>query len=217
MNLASKPSQLNQLAQTLNAIAPTWCEQDPSALTTNSISSGFQALDACLPGKGWPVGQLIELSNAAAGIGELRLILPALRNMCATHRHVVFIQPPFMPNPAALQQHGLSLAQIIWLATENELDGLWAATQLLRNPLLGAVLIWGTYSQERHLRKLQLAAQAGSALTFLYRPVTTLQHFSPAALRIELQPESTHVNIQIHKVRGNRPASVRLTLPILGL
>jgi protein ImuA len=216
MNIAGKSLQLNQLAQTLNTIAPTWCERDPSAFTTDSISSGFQALDACLPGKGWPVGQLIELSNAAAGIGELRLILPALRNICATHRHVVFIQPPFIPNPAALQQHGLPLSQIIWLATENELDGLWAATQLLRKSLLGAVLIWGTYSQERHLRKLQLAAQSGSALAFLYRPIDTLHHSSPAALRIELQPHGIHVNIQIHKARGNRPTSVQLQLPGIG-
>lgn len=40
--------------------------------------SGFAVLDAQLPGQGWPHGELTELLLAQPGIGELRLLAPAL-------------------------------------------------------------------------------------------------------------------------------------------
>lgn len=41
-------------------------------------ASGFATLDAQLPGQGWPHGELTELLLAQPGIGELRLLAPAL-------------------------------------------------------------------------------------------------------------------------------------------
>jgi len=43
------------------------------------VPSGFAALDAQLPGGGWPHPALIEVLNDRPGIGELSLFLPALR------------------------------------------------------------------------------------------------------------------------------------------
>ena len=43
------------------------------------LASGFAALDAELPGGGWPLGVLTELLLPHAGVGELRLLAPALR------------------------------------------------------------------------------------------------------------------------------------------
>jgi len=45
------------------------------------VSSGFPALDAELPGGGWPAGALTEILPAHEGIGELRLLGPALASL----------------------------------------------------------------------------------------------------------------------------------------
>jgi len=43
-----------------------------------AIPTGFRALVAGLPGGGWPVNTLVELLVPAAGIGEVRLLLPVI-------------------------------------------------------------------------------------------------------------------------------------------
>lgn len=48
------------------------------------VPSGFAALDAQLPGGGWPHPALIEVLNDRPGIGELSLFLPALRFLTAS-------------------------------------------------------------------------------------------------------------------------------------
>jgi len=42
------------------------------------ILTGFAALDAALPGHGWPANDLTEIHGDAQGIGELQLVLPAV-------------------------------------------------------------------------------------------------------------------------------------------
>jgi len=44
------------------------CAPEPAA-----VSSGFPALDAVLPGRGWPGGALTEIVLEREGIGEIRL------------------------------------------------------------------------------------------------------------------------------------------------
>ena len=46
--------------------------------TPDGLSTGHAALDAALPGNGWPRSALSEILLPADGIGELRLLLPAL-------------------------------------------------------------------------------------------------------------------------------------------
>ncbi len=65
------------------------CAPEPAALP-----SGFAALDAALPGRGWPQGALTEILLEREGIGELRLTLPALARVQAQGRDVVWIAPP---------------------------------------------------------------------------------------------------------------------------
>ena len=51
---------------------------DRLAVATESLASGYPALDAELPGGGWPRGALIDLMHERPGIGELALLLPVL-------------------------------------------------------------------------------------------------------------------------------------------
>ncbi|MCX8004215.1 MAG: hypothetical protein N2688_04540, partial [Burkholderiaceae bacterium] len=50
----------------------------PAADAVGVVSSGHTALDAELPGGGWPLAALTELLFDAPGFGELSLLLPAL-------------------------------------------------------------------------------------------------------------------------------------------
>ena len=72
----------------------------------------FAALDAALPGRGWPQGALTEMLLEREGIGEIRLTLPALARVQAQGRDVVWIAPPHRPYAPALAAAGLDLARL---------------------------------------------------------------------------------------------------------
>src|SRR3954464_9934120 len=78
-----------------------------------AIATGFAALDAELPGGGWPGGALIELLPAAPGIGELGLVLPALARLTAAGKHAVCLAPPHLPYAPALAAAGLDLTRLL--------------------------------------------------------------------------------------------------------
>jgi protein ImuA len=57
--------------------------------------TGHAALDAVLPGGGWPVGALVEVLQPQAGQGEWRLLAPALAASPAGA--LVLVNPPHRP------------------------------------------------------------------------------------------------------------------------
>ena len=173
-------------------------------------STGFAALDNVLPGRGWPIGALTELIPTVEGIGELRLLLPALRALSRDQgRPIVFIRPPHVPYAPALARAGLPLTSIIRIETRDDEDARWAAEQTLREGVAGAVLLWSKADADLPLRRLQLAAQEGQALAFLYRHPRCLQNASPAAVRLTLNPAPGAIRITVIKARGGtREASL---------
>ena len=62
-----------------------------------TVPSGFPGLDAELPGGGWPAGALTEILPAHEGIGELRLLGPALAGLSKRGLRLVWIAPPHLP------------------------------------------------------------------------------------------------------------------------
>ena len=62
-----------------------------------TLSSGFSAIDAELPGAGWPIGMLTELIGRESGIGELRLLVPLLRQLTRQRRIVVLAVVAWVP------------------------------------------------------------------------------------------------------------------------
>jgi len=79
--------------------------------------SGFAALDAQLPGGGWPHGVLTELLLPQPGIGELRLLAPVL----GTGRCVMLFDPPASLSAWALAQCGLDSRH--WLVVRSRPAG----------------------------------------------------------------------------------------------
>jgi protein ImuA len=162
-----------QLAQSAGRVLPT----------------GFPALSAELPGEGWPTGGLIELLCAQPGIGEMRLLRPALAAAGAQKRRVGLIGAPHVPNVPPLLQWGLSPSQLVWVRPQTQVDLLWASEQILRSQAFGAVLIWLPRVRAESLRRLQVLAQAGDSAIWLFRPSMSVRESSPAVLRLGLAPE----------------------------
>jgi hypothetical protein len=103
------------------------CAPEPAALPT-----GYSALDAVLPGGGWPQGALTEILLEREGIGELRLALPALSTLTREGRAVVWIAPPYRPYAPALAASGIDLARLIVVRGRDLRESLWAYEQALR-------------------------------------------------------------------------------------
>jgi protein ImuA len=100
---------------------------DGEALTQ---STGFAALDAELPGGGWPRAGLVEmlLVNEAEqdcfGHGELRLLAPAWGQAAMARQ--VWVAPPAWPYGPALAGLGWELSQLVVVAAGD--DGPLAAS-----------------------------------------------------------------------------------------
>lgn len=165
--------------------------------------TGFPALDALLPGGGWPIGALTEVVAAREGVGELRLLLPLLARLSRGERWVAFVAPPYVPYAPALAAAGIDLSRLLLVHPKRE-DQLWAVEQSLRAGACAAVLAWIAQAEATSLRRLQLAAEAGGAIGVLFerRPLAG----SIAALRLGLEPaEAGGVNVHILKRRGGWP------------
>lgn len=156
----------------------------PAAPAPGREPSGHAALDAALPGGGWPEAALTELLLAADGIGELQLLLPTLRRLTRSGRPVVFVDPPYRPHLPALAQAGLDPSRLHVL--EAGADAAWAIEHCLRSQACGAVLAWPARADDRCLRRWQVAAETGHCLGFLFRPAAAARNPSPAALRLQL-------------------------------
>lgn len=181
------------------------CAPEPA-----SIVSGFAALDAVLPGGGWPRGALTEMLLEREGIGELRLTLPALARLQAEGRSIVWVGPPYRPYAPALAAAGLDLARLIVVRGANDRDALWAYEQALRAPECGAAFGWMNTHEERVLRRLQVAAREGRTWGVLWRRPGQRASATAAPLRMALAPEQGRLAVRVLKRRG-----AELSQPIL--
>jgi cell division inhibitor SulA/protein ImuA len=180
------------------------------------VPTGFRELDAELPGGGWPVGSLAELLPAHDGIGELRLLGPALSRLARAGGRLAWIAPPYLPYAPALAAAGIALEQVLIVRTATARDALWAAEQALRSAACAAVLLWPGAARYAALRRLQLAAENTRAATFVFRAPQAAAEASPAALRLALDTAAGGIAVRILKRRGGtcaRPIALDLDRP----
>lgn len=163
--------------------------------------SGYKILDSELPNGGWPSAALIELLLQQPGIGEMRLLRPAL-SAIACKRRIALIQPPHPPQAAAWLAWGLPHEHLLWVKTRRSADALWSAEQILRNGSCGALLFWQTHARPESLRRLHLAAQASDILFWMMRPLASAQDASAAPLRLGLRPAPGGLQVDLFKRRG---------------
>ncbi len=179
----------------------------PAATFENSLAhcaTGFHALDAALPLHGWPAAGLVEILSAAAGLGELSLVLPVLATLSAQQKPILIIAPPYRPYAPAWQRAGVRLAYLHVLEAADH-EAPWAMEQALRAGCCGAVLAWLAQADDKPLRRLQVAADSGQTLGFVFRPPQVARNPSPAPLRVSVESTPTGTTLRVLKCRGRNP------------
>jgi protein ImuA len=189
----------------------------------DTLSSGFPALDARLPGGGWPKVGLVEILATHLGSGELRLLLPLLA--AVTHqpqaRWCTWIAPPLSPYAPGLAAGGVNLSRMLVVRApkDKERSPEWATEQALLCGACDVVLTWITQPlRPRIVRRLQLATQRGRTLAFLLRPwsARAAQEPSHALLRLGVEPhrhgDSRGMRLSILKSRGGATGECWLDL-----
>ncbi|MBL8474226.1 MAG: translesion DNA synthesis-associated protein ImuA [Rhodocyclaceae bacterium] len=180
------------------------------------LASGYAALDAVLPGGGWPVGAVTELLPEAEGIGELSLLMPMLAAQAAGERWVAWVEArgertPYAP---ALAAAGLDLARLLLVRPAHQTDALWALRQCVASGACACVLGALRQPDTAALRRLQLAAEQSDCALILLRPATEAAQPSPAPLRLVLAPApGGALRVQVQKRRGARLAQPIILYP----
>lgn len=166
--------------------ADVWHAHTLATPVAQVVASGDAALDAQLPGGGWPVGALTELLQAPGVHGEWRLLAAALAR-CGSAA-VMLVGPPHVPLAPALAARGVLSQRLLWIQAPAAADRLWATEQALRCAGVDAVLAWLPQARPDQLRRLQMAAAEYQRLLFVMRSTQTQHESSPAALRLWLEP-----------------------------
>ena len=215
------PREAATLADIL-ADARVWKLKDASAAPARPVwSTGCSSLDARLPGGGWPTASLIEVLLDDTGLGEVQLFLPALVESqrgagCGETGEtpwLVWIAPPHEPYAPALAQQGIELGRLLIVRPADATEALWAAEQALASGVCAAVFLWLKGTDDRWLRRLKLAAEAGGALGVLFRPERHRFESSPASLRLAVSRGEHEIRLDLLKVQGGRPGPVDLGGP----
>ena len=164
------------------------------------LGTGYSGLDEQLHDGGWPLATTTELGLSQAGIGELRLLTPALRELQSSlQKNIVWIAPPFLPFAPALAREQVDVNQLTIVQTNSMQDTLWAAEQALLAECCAAVFTWtGNYNlSTRELRRLQLAAEKTNTWNVLFRHSDRLKQASTSGLRLHLQ-SNTYSQLDLH-------------------
>ena len=168
-----------------------------------TVPTGFAALDAELPGGGWPTRSLTELLTAQAAICEWRLLGPAIQKFTSERGRLYLVAPPKEPHVGGLAQLGVSVDQVVWIDAATPADRLWATEQVIKSDPAGAILSWLPQARPEQIRRLQVQAHGCDAPVFLLRPVTALRDASSAPLRIAIAlGTGWHLEVRIPKRRG---------------
>lgn len=201
-----------------------WRGHQLGSSRAGTVATGQPALDAQLPGGGWPKQALTELLAPHIGIGEWRLVAPALMAAQRSQGLVMVFDPPAEPMAAALLRFGLALDRLVIVRSDpapspssssssssrRPLAGgagaaaCWALEQALKSGHLGAVLAWlpPRLSPEA-MRRLQAAAGRHDGVAFVLREAEAALRPSPAPLRLQLQPAGPdRLRVEVLKRRG---------------
>lgn len=180
---------------TVPEIAQVWRASQLARGREPVLPTGYAALDAALPGGGWPVGGLTELLQAPAVHAEWGLLAPSLAQLglrasgrgSRARPTLMLIGAPHLPFGPALAAQNCDPHRLLQVQAERLADRLWAAEQALRCAEVPAVLVWLEKVASLALRRLHTLAQAHSRLLFVCRPQAADQEASPAPLRLRLQ------------------------------
>ncbi|MFM2275978.1 MAG: hypothetical protein RL211_1850 [Pseudomonadota bacterium] len=194
-------------------MASIWRGNEFGTVVSDTVSSGWPALDQELPGGGWPCGSLAEVLSPQPSVLEWRLIGPALRQVVAKGGQVVVVGPPKHPHLPGLVHEGLDQRHLIWIQADAPAERLWVTEQLIKSNAAGAVISWLPQARQEQIRRLQIGAQGCDGLVFLFRPESAQHEASAAPLRLHAT-YGLDWELQVHAFKRRGPVHDGLvTLP----
>ena len=128
--------------------------------------------------------------------------MPALKRLAQAGEWVALVGPPHIPYAPAFAGRGIDPARVIVVEAADDKQRWWAAEQVLRSNSAGVLLFWPKALGDQRTRRLQVAAQEGKTLAFLFAPTLRAAQPSPAPLRLRLSLSARHLRIDIFKRRG---------------
>ena len=164
--------------------AAIWRASELGHAAMNVVSSGWGALDAELPGGGWPLRSVTEVLSTQPSVLEWRLLSPALRRVVTNGGQIVVVGPARSPHLPGLLHEGLDERQLVWIRAEAPSERMWVTEELIRSNCAGAIVAWLPQARQGQLRRLQVAALACEGLVFLCRPTAARHEASAAPLRV---------------------------------
>lgn len=180
---------------------------------TSAVSTGFERLDAELPGGGWPCQSLTEVLQVQPSVLEWRLLAPAMRTLVAQGRQIVVIGPPKAPHLPGLRHLGLDERHLVWIAADKPVERLWATEQLIKANAAGMLVSWLPQARQEQIRRLQVCAQGCDGPVILCRPAAAEHEASAAPLRLQAR-FGVDWELRIHLLkRKGPPHEGELTLP----
>ena len=204
---------------------PLWNAKSITELRPENagIPTGFARLNKIFYNHGWPQGGLTELLHDTSGIGELRLMAPALSHLSQSEsRWIVWINPSFIPYAPALEALGIDHKKILLIHPRNHKEALWSLEKALQSGTCSAALAWLDEKKLElpDIRRLQVRAKQGNTWATLFRPTVATQKASSAELRLQLLPAASEneMMVSIIKRRGgwaipNIPIELRKVAP----
>ena len=196
----------------VDANASVWRAAELARPAGEVLATGHAALDAQLPGGGWPLGALVEILQAQSGQNEWRLLLPAL--VRSRPGPVVLVGAPHTPFVPGLAAQGLPPERLLLVSASTPASRMWVCEQALRCTDVTAVLGWLPQARADQLRRLQMAASEHAKLLFVMRPSSAQSESSPAILRllVSAQTDSDALQLELLKRRGP-PCTQAVLLP----
>jgi len=182
-----------------------WCGDELGTVPVRAIPTGYAALDAQLPGGGWPRQSVTEILQPQHAVAEWRLLLPGLAPLLDDDHPLVAIGCPHEPYFPGLKQAGVKPGHLVWVRAEAQAQRLWATEQAIKSVGPGAVLAWLPHARAEQIRRLQAHALACEVPVFLLRPSTAQGDASAAPLRVSVQVSAQspwRLGVTIFKRRG---------------
>jgi len=110
----------------------------------------------------------------------------------------------------APDDRGVLLRQSIFIDPPDDMSRLWAIDLAARCPAVAAVVADGSRLDMAATRRLQLAAEAGSALVLCARPPSEIDHLSAATTRWRVRcalsaDKIPRWNVELLRCKGMRP------------
>ncbi|WP_372828226.1 translesion DNA synthesis-associated protein ImuA [Polaromonas sp.] len=187
--------------------AHVWRADAVDHAVAQTVDTAYAALNAVLPGGGWPQGALVEVLQPQAGLYEWGLLAPALAAVQSAQPRqlMVLVGAPCLPFGPALGARQLNMQRMVCVHSKGPAL-LWATREALQCADVAAVLAWLPDARSAHLRRLQIAAHAHNKLLLVFRPLRAQAESSPAPLRLLLEGVvRDEGNLLVHVLKRRGP------------